>query len=117
MANDNSSNSENTDFLYKPQKIPCLRQTLLYGLTGGLVLGALRFYRTRNPWKTTDVAVFGTVLFSSISWVICRYEYRSYREQLRKSFDLQQEKLQFDKRNEIETPNHSAVDDFYEKKT
>ncbi|GJQ13523.1 hypothetical protein GpartN1_g5314.t1 [Galdieria partita] len=117
MTNSSTSSSENTDFLYKPQKIPCFRQTMLYGLTGGLVLGALRFYRTRNPWKTTDVAVFGTLLFSSVSWVLCRYEYRSYREQLRKSFDLQQEKLLFDKHNETEKPNNSAIEDSYEKKT
>ncbi|KAK4523216.1 hypothetical protein GAYE_PCTG44G1109 [Galdieria yellowstonensis] len=88
---DNTSHSSSYDFLYKPQKVPCFRQSMLYGLGGGMVLGALRFYRTRNPWKTTDVAVFSTLLFSTVSWVICRYEFHSYREQLRKSFDLQQQ--------------------------
>eukprot|EP00871_Galdieria_phlegrea_P002797 jgi/Galph1/3518/GphlegSOOS_G2152.1 len=98
MASDQEEDASKTEFLYKPQKIPCFRQTFLYGIGGELL---------ENAWKTTDVAVFGAAVFSTVSWIVCRYEYRSYREQLRKSFELDKEKMQFDRHN---TSNTDSLD-------
>eukprot|EP00182_Erythrolobus_australicus_P002336 CAMPEP_0185829118 /NCGR_PEP_ID=MMETSP1353-20130828/55_1 /TAXON_ID=1077150 /ORGANISM="Erythrolobus australicus, Strain CCMP3124" /LENGTH=140 /DNA_ID=CAMNT_0028526869 /DNA_START=34 /DNA_END=456 /DNA_ORIENTATION=- len=77
-------------FLFDIVRVPCFRDSLLFGIPAGLVLGALRFYRLSDATRATDLAIKGIAAFSMTSWIVCRYEYRERRRKIRTAFEEQQ---------------------------
>nr|CAH7747309.1 unnamed protein product [Callosobruchus chinensis] len=56
-------------------KIPCFRNSLLYGIGGGIALGLARFMLTSQPVKSTNFAVYSFSLVTMAYWIQCRYTY------------------------------------------
>mmetsp|Transcript_14935 Transcript_14935/g.40041 ORF Transcript_14935/g.40041 Transcript_14935/m.40041 type:complete len:133 (-) Transcript_14935:634-1032(-) len=57
-------------FLFDIVRVPCFRDSLLFGIPAGLVLGALRFYRLSDATRATDLAIKGIAAFSMTSWYV-----------------------------------------------
>ncbi|KAJ1953213.1 hypothetical protein IWQ62_006050 [Dispira parvispora] len=57
-------------------RMPCFRDGFLYGLTGGAVLGALRFIQRGNVLSACNWAVFGTCGLAIVSREVCLYQRR-----------------------------------------
>lgn len=74
-------------FLVELHRVPCFRESVLYGGGGGALLGALHWQRTRNGERATDVAVKASLLFASAYWLMCRRNYRAQRAAVRTSID------------------------------
>ena len=62
------------------RKIPCMRDSLLRGLGGGIGLGIVWGAVTRQPKRVGDGIFLGFALFSSGSWLLCRRNDRVRRE-------------------------------------
>ncbi|CAG9863393.1 unnamed protein product [Phyllotreta striolata] len=56
-------------------KIPCFRNSMFYGITGGLFSGLVRFMFTSHPQKSSNFAVLSFSFITLGYWVHCRYEY------------------------------------------
>ncbi|XP_022900111.1 cytochrome c oxidase assembly protein COX20, mitochondrial [Onthophagus taurus] len=72
-------------------KIPCFRNSFLYGISGGLGCGLMYFMFTSKPLMASHCAVasFGVITISY--WAHCRYNYSKARfEMLRLQKLLQQ---------------------------
>lgn len=63
-------------------KMPCARKSLFYGLMGGLSLGIVRFYVTKQAVTALNwgVGSFGGI--SLLNWEWCRYQRRIIQLQL-----------------------------------
>ncbi|KAF5279175.1 hypothetical protein FQR65_LT03422 [Abscondita terminalis] len=56
-------------------KVPCFRNSFLYGLSGGIGCGLLRFMFTSRPKSATDYAVGSFAAITMSYWFFCRYQY------------------------------------------
>lgn len=56
-------------------KIPCFRNSFLYGITGGLGSGLLYFLFTSKPIKAVNYSVYSFSIITVGYWVQCRYLY------------------------------------------
>lgn len=68
-------------------KIPCFRNTFLYGIGGGLGAGLIAFMLTSRPQLSSHVAVASFTVVSMCFWMQCRYTYSKTK------FELAQVKL------------------------
>ncbi|WVW82091.1 hypothetical protein I302_104096 [Kwoniella bestiolae CBS 10118] len=64
-------------------KIPCARNSLLYGIAGGAGLGAVRFLGSRKPWVAANWAVGSFILISGFQWEMCNRARRKELAQMR----------------------------------
>lgn len=56
-------------------QIPCFRSSFLYGICGGMTVGALTFLRTSRPQFSTHVGFGSFVLGTFGYWFVCRYQW------------------------------------------
>ncbi|PVF93115.1 hypothetical protein CPB86DRAFT_743170 [Serendipita vermifera] len=70
-----------TDDFKNIERIPCARQSLVYGIAGGTAIGCTR-YLTSNPFVASNWAVASFVLISTASWYRCRSFQESQRAQI-----------------------------------
>ncbi|XP_046849553.1 cytochrome c oxidase assembly protein COX20, mitochondrial-like [Xenia sp. Carnegie-2017] len=61
------------------QKIPCARESLIFGISTGLFIGSAVFVKTRIIRKSCDYAVGSFAVLSLASWELCSYQ--RYRNQ------------------------------------
>ncbi|WWC58385.1 uncharacterized protein I303_100925 [Kwoniella dejecticola CBS 10117] len=64
-------------------KIPCARNSLLYGIAGGTGLGAVRFLGSRKPKSAANWAVGSFILISGFQWEMCNRARRKELAQMR----------------------------------
>ncbi|XP_014784912.1 cytochrome c oxidase assembly protein COX20, mitochondrial [Octopus bimaculoides] len=79
-----SDNKEETD--EKSQSItniPCMRNSLLTGLSSGIIGGLTYFLFTSNVRMATHVGVGTYAILATASWSFCRYNYSKMKFQQR----------------------------------
>ncbi|OWZ61572.1 hypothetical protein J008_01776 [Cryptococcus neoformans] len=64
-------------------KIPCARNSLLYGIAGGVGVGAVRFLGSRKPWLAANWAVGSFIAISVFQWETCNRARRKELAQMR----------------------------------
>ncbi|CAH1979815.1 unnamed protein product [Acanthoscelides obtectus] len=69
-------------------KIPCFRNSLLYGIGGGIAFGLARFMITSQPLRSTNFAVYSFSLVTIAYWIQCRYTYSKKRFEMLKMQEL-----------------------------
>ncbi|XP_020643538.3 cytochrome c oxidase assembly protein COX20, mitochondrial [Pogona vitticeps] len=55
-------------------KIPCARESFLYGSLGGVAVGLVHFLATSRVLRSYYVAVGGYALSTTVFWFCCRYD-------------------------------------------
>lgn len=65
-------------------KIPCMKDSLLRGLGGGILAGIVWGVTSRQPKRVGDGLFLGFIVTSSTSWVICRHNDRVRREAIQR---------------------------------
>lgn len=74
--------------------MPCFRNSFLYGLTGGICCGLIRFMFTSRPKSACDFAVGSFSIITLAYWFQCRYEYSKVKFEMdRMKYQLQQHML------------------------
>ncbi|XP_056645333.1 cytochrome c oxidase assembly protein COX20, mitochondrial [Diorhabda carinulata] len=56
-------------------KIPCFRNSLLYGIGGGLFCGLTRFMFTSQTLRSVNFSVYSFTVITLGYWFQCRYNY------------------------------------------
>ncbi|WWD17977.1 hypothetical protein CI109_102423 [Kwoniella shandongensis] len=64
-------------------KIPCARNSLLYGIAGGAGVGAVRFLGSRRPWLAANWAVGSFIAIAVFQWETCNRARRKEIQQMR----------------------------------
>ncbi|KAK8865838.1 hypothetical protein IAR55_000986 [Kwoniella newhampshirensis] len=64
-------------------KIPCARNSLLYGIAGGTGIGAVRFLGSRRPWLAANWAVGSFLAIAVFQWETCNRARRKEIQQMR----------------------------------
>ncbi|XAO23318.1 hypothetical protein I312_102096 [Cryptococcus bacillisporus CA1280] len=64
-------------------QIPCARNSLLYGIAGGVGVGAVRFLGSRKPWLAANWAVGSFIAISIFQWETCNRARRKELAQMR----------------------------------
>eukprot|EP00177_Eucheuma_denticulatum_P001147 GFKZ01002070.1.p2 GENE.GFKZ01002070.1~~GFKZ01002070.1.p2 ORF type:complete len:107 (-),score=4.72 GFKZ01002070.1:404-724(-) len=67
-------------FLYDLTTAPCFRESSMLALGGGMALGALRLYKTRDAMRAGESMVKSGCGVALLSWVACRKRYYDERE-------------------------------------
>ncbi|KYO23849.1 protein FAM36A isoform B [Alligator mississippiensis] len=65
------------------QKVPCARESILYGSLGSLVVATGHFLATSRVKRSFDFGVGGFILTTLGYWFYCRYNYAKLRIQQR----------------------------------
>uniref|UniRef100_A0A8D0H1M1 Cytochrome c oxidase assembly protein COX20, mitochondrial n=1 Tax=Sphenodon punctatus TaxID=8508 RepID=A0A8D0H1M1_SPHPU len=65
------------------RKIPCARESILYGAAGSLALGLGHFLATSRVKRSCDFGVGGFILTTLGCWFYCRYNNAKLRIQQR----------------------------------
>ncbi|KAM4771842.1 cytochrome c oxidase assembly protein COX20, mitochondrial [Rhinophrynus dorsalis] len=65
------------------KKIPCARESVLYGSVGSLVIGLGHFLATSRVRRSCDLAVGGFIFSTFGCWMYCRYNNAKLRVQQR----------------------------------
>ncbi|EDV24116.1 Cytochrome c oxidase protein 20-like protein [Trichoplax sp. H2] len=94
------------------QKVPCARSSLLYGISGGLVVGALVFTRTKIVRRSCDYAVASFAVVSLSFWTYCNYHVSKERARLRKIVGAYQSRVDLARKQsetEDEKNNHQDI--------
>ncbi|XP_029449814.1 cytochrome c oxidase assembly protein COX20, mitochondrial [Rhinatrema bivittatum] len=63
------------------KKVPCARESVLYGAAGSLVAGLGHFLATSRVRRSCDVGVGGFLLTTLGCWIYCRYNNAKLRSQ------------------------------------
>ncbi|XP_023021347.1 cytochrome c oxidase assembly factor COX20 lethal (3) 87Df [Leptinotarsa decemlineata] len=93
---DQVDNNEKTLFIFgrDVSKIPCFRNSILYGIGGGLCSGLARFMFTSQPLKSVNFAVYSFSFITMVYWIQCRYKFSKTKfEMLRMQEMLQRHVL------------------------
>ncbi|KAB0794399.1 hypothetical protein PPYR_11238 [Photinus pyralis] len=89
-----SSDSSIVIFGKDVSKIPCFRNSFLYGISGGLACGLLRFMFTSKPQSGANFAVGAYGVIALCYWIQCRYKFSEAKlEMQRTRYLLQQHSL------------------------
>ncbi|CAH3167599.1 unnamed protein product [Porites lobata] len=83
------------------QKTPCVRESLMYGILGGSVVGVGYFIKSMHVLKSCRYAVGSFTLISFGSWEVCRYIKYKEIEAVKESVDMLN-KYKEQKRDEVE---------------
>ncbi|KAG5888298.1 hypothetical protein JTB14_006683 [Gonioctena quinquepunctata] len=83
---------EKTLFLFGRDisKIPCFRNSLLYGIGGGLSFGLARFMFTSQSLKSVNFAVYSFSLITMAYWIQCRYNFSKKKFEMLRMQELLQ---------------------------
>uniref|UniRef100_A0A2S2PPU0 Cytochrome c oxidase assembly protein COX20, mitochondrial n=1 Tax=Schizaphis graminum TaxID=13262 RepID=A0A2S2PPU0_SCHGA len=63
-------------------RIPCFRNSFLYGIVGGFTMGIGYFLCTSRTLRSTHFGFGSFVTISSVYWCLCRYNYDNTEEKL-----------------------------------
>ncbi|XP_063923130.1 cytochrome c oxidase assembly protein COX20, mitochondrial [Zophobas morio] len=63
-------------------KIPCFRNSFLYGIYGGLGLGLGHFMFKSRPLAACNFAVYSFCGVTLVYWIQCRYKYSQMKFQM-----------------------------------
>ncbi|KAJ3626821.1 hypothetical protein MTP99_017289 [Tenebrio molitor] len=63
-------------------KIPCFRNSILYGIYSGLGLGLAHFMFKSRPMAACNFAVYSFSGVTLIYWIQCRYKYSQMKFQM-----------------------------------
>ncbi|EFA10149.1 cytochrome c oxidase assembly protein COX20, mitochondrial [Tribolium castaneum] len=63
-------------------KIPCFRNSILYGIYGGLGMGLAHFMFRSHPLGACNFAVYSFSGVTLIYWIQCRYKYSQMKFQM-----------------------------------
>ncbi|KIM28458.1 hypothetical protein M408DRAFT_329509 [Serendipita vermifera MAFF 305830] len=63
------------------ERVPCMKQSLVYGIAGGSAIGCTR-YLSSNPLVASNWAVASFVLIAAASWHRCRGIQAAQKEQI-----------------------------------
>ncbi|XP_028409711.1 cytochrome c oxidase assembly protein COX20, mitochondrial-like isoform X1 [Dendronephthya gigantea] len=105
MADDGSESPESTSqgkWSWDIQKIPCARESLLFGISSGLVIGSAVFIKTKIVRKACDYAVGTFAVLSFTSWEICSYQRYRKRQKVREAVGMLNEYEQKRKQGMVE---------------
>ncbi|XP_074631775.1 cytochrome c oxidase assembly protein COX20, mitochondrial-like [Acropora palmata] len=69
------------------EKTPCARESFLYGIVGGAVVGAGYFLKSMHVIKSCRYAVGSFALISFGGWELCRYMKYKEKEAIKESVD------------------------------
>jgi len=64
-----------------PRRMPCVRESFLYAIGGGMFAGFAQYFRSRNFTRANLYGVGSFLLIASISYPICTIQYYTKREQ------------------------------------
>eukprot|EP00112_Aurelia_sp_Birch-Aquarium-sp1_P021897 Seg6.4 transcript_id=Seg6.4/GoldUCD/mRNA.D3Y31 product="Cytochrome c oxidase assembly protein COX20 mitochondrial" protein_id=Seg6.4/GoldUCD/D3Y31 len=67
---------------------PCARNSLLYGVAGGMATGVGTFMFTKHIRRSCDFTVVAFVAVAIGSWEICRYSHWQQRKEIDKTVEL-----------------------------
>ncbi|KAJ1975377.1 hypothetical protein H4R34_004359 [Dimargaris verticillata] len=70
------------DDINRIDRMPCFRDGFLYGMTGGAIVGGLRFLQRGQVWSACHWAVGSTCVLAIVSRSICLYQRRLQLERL-----------------------------------
>lgn len=77
-------------------KIPCFRNTLLYGISGGLGMGLGYFLFTSKVHSSCNFAVLSYFLIATGYWIHCRYEYSKAKFEMLRLQKLMRDQTMFE---------------------
>ncbi|KAF2886812.1 hypothetical protein ILUMI_19361 [Ignelater luminosus] len=89
-------------------KIPCFRNSFLYGICGGITCGLARFMFTSRVKSATDFAVASFAVITMGYWFQCRYEYSKTKFEMDKMKYLLQNHMMYEGMNKEEA---NSIDD------
>ncbi|XP_019870122.1 cytochrome c oxidase assembly protein COX20, mitochondrial [Aethina tumida] len=69
-------------------KIPCFRNSLLYGMGGGITLGLGHFMFNSRPLSACNFAVYSFSFITLAYWIQCRYQYSVNKFEMLKMQEL-----------------------------
>ncbi|ORY03381.1 hypothetical protein K493DRAFT_311746 [Basidiobolus meristosporus CBS 931.73] len=95
------------DFSHAP-KMPCFRDSVLYGIGSGTGIGVGHFLLKKNIKSACNWAVGGFALVSIISWEVCQYQRRVKLHQIETIVNTLKEH-QIRKKLELEKPRPEAT--------
>ncbi|XP_044146169.1 cytochrome c oxidase assembly protein COX20, mitochondrial [Bufo gargarizans] len=90
------------------QKVPCARESVLFGSVGSLVIGVGHFLATSRVKRSCDLAAGGFILSTLGSWLYCRYNYAKLRIQQKIVQDGIKKKVIYEGSNIDPTVNNSS---------
>lgn len=70
------------------ERTPCARESLLYGIGGGVLAGFGCFVKSTHVFRSCRYAVAGFALVSIASWETCRYIKHKEKEAIKQHVDL-----------------------------
>ncbi|XP_078350599.1 cytochrome c oxidase assembly protein COX20, mitochondrial-like isoform X1 [Oculina patagonica] len=90
MAGDVSSDKKKYSWNVKKfiERTPCARESLLYGMTGGMIVGAGYFIKSMHILRSCRYAVGTFALISIASWETCRYLRYKEQEAIKETIDI-----------------------------
>ena len=65
-------------------KLPCARTAFITGLSGGLIVGTLRYFGTRRGVTSGRWAILTFGIGSTVAWEFCRFQRETARQELQK---------------------------------
>lgn len=75
-------------FLFDMTRVPCFRESMLYGVVSGTGFGLHSFYKTGSG--VFDRALLAFIGVAGVSWGICRYKYKLKRDEFITLMTLQE---------------------------
>ncbi|KAJ8955148.1 hypothetical protein NQ318_009041 [Aromia moschata] len=69
-------------------KIPCFRNSLLYGIGGGLCFGLARFMITSQTLRSVNFAVYSFSFITMAYWIQCRFNYSKSKFEMLKMQEM-----------------------------
>ncbi|KAI8830171.1 hypothetical protein BJ741DRAFT_620571 [Chytriomyces cf. hyalinus JEL632] len=81
-------------------KLPCAKNALLYGISGGLSVSLARFVATRRGASAGNWGIMTFAAVSLASWEMCRLQRRVVQQQLSQlAVEQQKRQEEFDAKN------------------
>jgi hypothetical protein len=80
------------DFLFNISKVPCFRQSLLWGMGVGTAFGGHHWWNQRVLPRAADAGMKAFVVVAGGSWLLCRSKFKHQRDALKDLMVIQSEK-------------------------
>lgn len=87
VSDDVKVQEDNINFFYDLMSAPCFRQSALYGIGGGAVIGSLNFTANRDALRSAETMVKTGCAISLATWVLCRRQFYTEREMTYESME------------------------------
>eukprot|EP01132_Coremiostelium_polycephalum_P002813 gene2813-3498_t len=76
-----------------PSKVPCLKNSLLFGIGAGVGVTFISTIFSKKPIKAADLGVLTFVVVSGVSWPICNYNRNIQEQKIKIVMDAQMAEL------------------------